>query len=144
MKVRGVLLLRVEGRRLGVPLAEVLEVGEAPAAMAVPGSHAALRGVVQGRGQLVPLFHLGALLGGRPCPAPRTGATMVLAVAGGRWIGLEVDEADAAPNEEILPHPLGARAEGWTLGALKRPEGWVPILNLGALAERWLPREMPI
>ncbi len=143
MNGRGVLLVRTEGRRLGIPLVDVIEVSDVAAVQSVPGAHAALRGVLTARGRLVPLFHLGALLGARTCPAGAGAQTMVLASAAGRWIGLEVEDADAALNELILPHPDGWGTEGWTLGVLRRPDGWIPILNLGALAERWLPRKLP-
>jgi chemotaxis signal transduction protein len=144
MTVRGVLLVRSEGRRLGIPLAEVIEVSEMPAVKPVPGAHPALCGVASARGRLVPCFHLGALLAGRSCPPGCLVAqTLVLAVAGSQWVGLQVDDADAAPNESMLPHPLGRRAEEWTLGALRRPEGWIAVLNLGTLAERWLSPERP-
>jgi hypothetical protein len=66
---------------------------------------------------------------------------MVLTRVTGRWVALEVDEVDAAPQEEILPYPIDADANGWTVGAVRRPDGWIPILNLEALAERWQARK---
>ncbi len=85
----------------------------------------------------MPLFHLGALVGGRGCPAGAPAGTMVLAQVANRWVALEVDEADAAPEQEILTTFMESEAGSWTLGAVRRPDGWIPILNLEALAERW-------
>jgi hypothetical protein len=62
---------------------------------------------------------------------------MVLARVGERWVAFEVDDVDAAPHEEVLPYPIEHQGTGWTVGAVRRREGWIPILNLEALAERW-------
>lgn len=137
MTILGVLLVRTEGRLLGIPLAEVAQVGEIGPVQTVPATIPALRGVTTVRGRLVPLFHLGALVGARGCPTAAPAGTMVLAQVAGRWIALEVDEADAAPREEILRTFMESGAGSWTLGAVRRPDGWVPILNLNALALRW-------
>lgn len=137
MSATGVLLVRTDGRMLGIRLADVAEIGDTGAVQLVPSSIAALRGVTTIRGRLVPLFHLGALIGERACPSGAPANTMVLAQVGGRWIAFEVDGADAAPDEEILTTFLESAAGSWTLGAVRREDGWVPILNLDALAERW-------
>ncbi len=137
MNARGVLLVRTEGRRLGLRLADVAEVGDVGAIQAVPATIPSMRGVVQVRDRLVPLFHLGALVDGRRCPPAAPMSTMVLAQVAGRWIAMEVEEADAAPGEEILTTFMESGVESRTLGAVKRAEGWIPILNLDALAERW-------
>jgi chemotaxis signal transduction protein len=129
--------MRSEGRLLGIPLAEVNEVTDVGVVQAVPATMPAMRGITTVRGILLPLFHLGALVGGRSCPPGDAGATMVLARVAGRWIALEVDEVDAAPEAEILPAPMETGAEAWTIGAVRRQNTWVPILNLEALAERW-------
>jgi chemotaxis signal transduction protein len=137
MSGRGVLLVRSEGRQLGIPLVDVVEVSGIAGVQRVPAGLPSFRGVMPARGRLVPLFHLGALVGGRGCPAGAGADTMVLAQVRGRWVALEVDEVDAAPDEEILPYPIDRAGAGWTVGAVRRGEGWVPILNLEALAERW-------
>lgn len=137
MTARGVLYVLSEGRLLGIPLGDVAQVSDVGAVQAVPGTVAALRGVTTARGTLVPLFHLGALVAGRGCPTGSGSGTMVLARVRGRWIALEVDEVDAAPHEEILSTFAEAGADPWTLGAVRRVDGWVPILNLDALAQRW-------
>jgi purine-binding chemotaxis protein CheW len=136
VSTRGVLLVRSGGRRLGLPLAGILEVGEPGPVNLVPGSAPAIRGVVHARGRLVPLAHLGALVSGGTCPAPHPERSVVLATVADRWLALEVDEVDAAPEEEVLPPPEGSGLAAWALGVVRRDDGWVPILNLDALADR--------
>lgn len=136
MTARGVLLVRTAGRRLGLPLDGVLEVGEARAVNPVPGTAPAIRGITQARGRLVPLAHLGALVGGGSCPEPDPDRSVVLAMVADRWLALEVDDVDAAPDEEVLPPPEGSGLAAWALGVVRRDNGWIPILNLDALADR--------
>src|SRR2546422_6560155 len=62
---RGYLLVRVEGKAYGLPLARVLEVGDLAEVLDVPRALPAMRGLTPLRGRLVPVVHLGALLGER-------------------------------------------------------------------------------
>jgi len=133
---RGVLLVRTGGRRLGLPLVGILEVGDATVVSRVPGSAPSIRGMVRVRGRLVPLAHLGALVSGGACPAPDPDRSVVLATVADRWLALEVDDVDAAPDEEVLPPPEGSGLAAWALGVVRRDNGWIPILNLDALADR--------
>src|SRR5438093_5473891 len=68
---RGYLLVRVDGKHYGLPLARVLEAGGLGEVLDVPRALAAARGVTPLRCRLVPLVHLGARLGARPPPARR-------------------------------------------------------------------------
>jgi chemotaxis signal transduction protein len=136
MSERGVLLVRTGGRRLGLPLRGVLEVSEAGTIDRVPGTAPAIRGVMRARGRLVPLAHLGALVSGAACPAPSPERAVVLASVAERWLALEVDEVDAAPDEVVLPPPDGSDLGAWAVGVVRRDDGWIPILNLHALADR--------
>lgn len=136
MTTRGVLLVRTGGRRLGLPLVGILEVGEATGVSQVPGSAPSIRGMMRARGRLVPLAHLGALVSGVACPAPDPDRSVVLATVADRWLALEVDDVDAAPDEVVLPPPEGSGLAAWALGVVRRDGGWIPILNLDALADR--------
>lgn len=136
MKNKGVLLVRTGKRRLGLPLRGILEVGEAGRYEPVPGTAPSVRGVMRARGRLVPLAHLGALVSGEPCPAHDPDSAVVLATVADRWLALEVDDVDAAPDEEVLPPPEGSVLAAWALGVVRRDNGWIPILNLDALADR--------
>src|SRR5207247_1698094 len=75
---RGYLLVQVEGRPYGLPLARVVEVGDLGEVLDVPRTLAAVRGLTPLRGRLVPLVHLGALLGQRPAPPERGRAVVVV------------------------------------------------------------------
>lgn len=130
------LYVRAGAQRFGLPLQGVIAVIEAGPVQAVPSRLGALRGVIEARGRMLARLNLGALLG-EEMPGDRPGGMLVIAVVGGREVALEVDEVDAAPVESVLPAPDHARLQPWASGAIKRPEGWVPILNLEVLAERW-------
>ena len=132
----GYLLVRSEGRPYGLPLASVLEVGDLGDVHDVPHLLPAMRGLTPLRERLVPLVHLGALLGDRPPPSER-GHTAVLVDLGGgeRLVALEVDDADEVVREPALPVPPGD-ALPFAGGVAHRAEALVPILDLTALAER--------
>ncbi|HET7042723.1 MAG TPA: CheW domain-containing protein [Gemmatimonadales bacterium] len=126
--------VEADGRRLGLPAAAVIEVGEPGAVLPAPSLVAAVRGVTESRGRLVPLVHLGALLAGRAAPELRGTAT-VLVKAGGRPVCLEVDDAFVVQKGEVLP---AAGIPGMPYAtALARQEGRsVPILDLNILGDR--------
>lgn len=136
MSVERLLYVRAGGYRFGLPLSAVLAVLEPAAVQAVPSRLAALRGVIEARGRMLSLLNLGALLGAE-MPGHSTGGMLVVARVGGVEVALEVDEIDAAPADTVLPPPEHASLQSWASGAVRRPEGWVPILNLDGLAERW-------
>jgi len=130
------LYVRAGGRRCGLPLDRVLAVVEPGAVQAVPGRLAALRGITEARGRMVSLLNLGVLLGGE-MPAGPVDGLLVIARVGGREVALEVEEIDAAPAESVVPPPEHNGLQTWASGAVQQPDGWVPILNLDGLAERW-------
>lgn len=132
----GILLVRSGGREVGLPLDRVLEVGGIGAINAVPGTAPAVRGVTEARGRLVPIAHLGALLAGEACPPLVAEQTQVLALVDGQWLALEVEAADAAPSDAILPPPEGSGLASWVVGVVRRDKTWIPVLNLDALADR--------
>lgn len=136
MKSHGILLVRSGGRDIGLPLDRVLEVGTIRQINAVPGSARSVRGVTEARGRLVPFAHLGALLAGESCPPLGPDNTQVLAMVEDQWLALEVDTADAAPADAILPPPEGSGFAAWVVGVVRREKSWIPVLNLDALAER--------
>jgi len=130
------LLVSAGGQRVALPLAEVVEVIDPGEVQRVPARGRAFRGVIEARGRLVSLFHLGALLTGQAPPAD-VGDTVLLATVGGRMVGLEVDLVDAAPPGELLEGAAHPALAAWASGALRGAEGWIPVLNLGLVAERW-------
>ena len=83
----GAVLVRVGGVELRVPTGRVREVAVVGAVTPVPSAPARVLGLMQLRGQILPLAHLGA---GRP-PA-RPGDALLVLEEGGVRIGLVVDE----------------------------------------------------
>jgi len=136
MSRRGYLLVRTEGRRFGIPITGVVEVGDLGEVLDVPKALASVRGLTPVRGRLVPLVHLGALLGDRS-PPPERGRAAVLVDLGGRHVAFEVDDADEVVREDALPVPAG-RSLPWAVGVAQREtdDDLVPILDLGALGDR--------
>jgi chemotaxis signal transduction protein len=131
---RGYLLVRVEGRPFGLPLSRVLEVSDRAEVLSAPRALPALRGLTALRGRLVPLVHLGALLGDRAAPEER-GHTTVLVRLGRAQVAFEVDDADEVVREDPLPVPAGQRLP-WAAGVARRRGALVPILDLDALEDR--------
>jgi len=128
------LLVRAGGRRVGLALAQVIEVLDPGVAHPVPSVEPAVRGVAQVRGRVLPVIHLGALLDGLPCP-PHRGDTAVLVDVEGRRLCLEVDEAEIVSREFGLPVPPET-AIPWAHAVARHPEGLVPLLDLTALGTR--------
>ena len=128
------LLVRAGGTPYGLPLADVLEVLEAPGVVPVPGAHPAVRGVSPVHGRLLPRVDLGALLTGR---GPDGGAppTIVVVRGAGRTVAFEVEDVDLAMQDAVLPLP-----DAWegpsAVGAARHGEELVPLLEVGGLLAR--------
>ncbi|HMH83674.1 MAG TPA: chemotaxis protein CheW [Gemmatimonadales bacterium] len=135
---RGYLLVRVDGRAYGLPLARVLEVSDLAEILDVPRALAAMRGLTPLRGRLVPVVHLGALMADQSPPTAR-GRTAVLvelgAGEGTRCVAFEVDDADDVVREAALPVPRGESLP-WASGVARRRGALIPILDLDALGDR--------
>jgi len=126
---RGYLLVRVAGQHYGLPLARVLEVGDLGEVLDVPTPL---------RGRLVPLIHLGALLGERAPPPERGRAAVLVQLGAGdgmRHVAFEVDDADDVVREAALPVPRGESLP-WAAAVARRKGVLVPILDLDALGDR--------
>ncbi len=135
---RGYLLVRVDGRAYGLPLARVLEVGDLSDVLDVPRVLPAMRGLTPLRGRLVPLVHLGALMGARPAPAERGRTTVLVEIGAGegaRQVAFEVDDADDVVREAALPVPQGESLP-WASAVARRRGALVPVLDLDALGDR--------
>jgi chemotaxis signal transduction protein len=126
--------IEADGRRLGLPAADVLEVGELGAVLAAPSLLPAMRGVTESRGRLVPLLHLGAFLADRAAPETRGTAT-VLVRAAGRPVCLEVDDAFVVQRGDVMP-AVGMPGLPYAAAIARQQDGTVPILDLNALGEK--------
>ena len=139
--MKGYLLVRAGGQPYGLPVARVLEVGDATEVLGIPRKLPSVRGLTPLRGRLVPLVHLGAFLSGGDIPAAaREGGavrTVVLVELGasGKQIAFEVDDVDAVVREQPLPVPRG-QALPWASGVAEQDDRLVPILDLDALGDR--------
>lgn len=134
--MKGYLLVRSEGKPYGLPVARVLEVGDATEVLPIPRKLPAVRGLTPLRGRLVPLIHLGAFLTGREAPQVAAGVrTIVLVELGKNQVAFEVDDADAVVREQPLPVPRGQTLP-WAAGVAEQENGLVPILDLDALGDR--------
>ncbi len=132
MSRRGYLLVTAGGRAVGLAVEGVIEVFTPGAVYPVPARSAAMRGVTPVHGRLVPLVHLGALLGG-PLPA-EPGGTAVL-VDAPQPVALEVESAEAVIHESLLPPPEGEQLP-WAVGLAAGAAGPVPVLDLAAVVAR--------
>ncbi|PYP37114.1 MAG: hypothetical protein DMD46_06795 [Gemmatimonadetes bacterium] len=138
---RGYLLVRVDGKEYGLPLARVLEVGDLAEVLSVPRALPAMRGLTPLRGRLVPVVHLGALLGERTPPPERGRAAVLVELGPGgkgggtRQVAFEVDDADDVVRERALPVPHGESLP-WASGVARRRGTLVPILDLDALGDK--------
>lgn len=130
--------LAAGGRRYGVPVTQLVEVGEPGPVLPAPSQEPALRGVTEARGKLVPLLHLAAFLSGGRCPAER-GAAVVLVRSEDdgtrRLVAVEVDDVFAVLRGEVLP-AAGLPSLPWATGLARREGETIPILDLTPLAER--------
>jgi chemotaxis signal transduction protein len=100
--------VRVGSELYALPVAHVLEVGEMRTLTAAPGASRATLGVCNLRGDLLPVFDLGAVLGLPRIDAPQR---MLVAERGGTRAGFAVDEvtdvdelpeADQEADSELL------------------------------------------
>ena len=139
--MKGYLLVRAGGQPYGLPVARVLEVGDATEVLGIPRKLPSVRGLTPLRGRLVPLVHLGAFLSGGDIPVAEAegGAvrTVVLVELGasGKQVAFEVDDVDAVVREQPLPVPRG-QALPWASGVAEQDDRLVPILDLDVLGDR--------
>ena len=116
----------------------MLEVGDLAEVLDVPRALPAMRGLTPLRGRLIPVVHLGALLGERTPPPERGRATVLVSLGAGegtRYVAFEVDDADDVVREAPLPVPRGESLP-WASGVARRRGALVPILDLDALGDR--------
>jgi chemotaxis signal transduction protein len=133
---RGYLLVQVEGAPFGLPLGPVLQVDDVGEVLEVPSILPAMRGLTALAGRLVPLIHLGALLGNRAPPEERGLASVLVDLGGGeRLVALEVDDADEVIRGAVMPAPPG-ESFPYASGVARREGRLVPILDWGVLEER--------
>ena len=127
-------LLVTAGRaRVGLPVAQLEAVTDAGDIVSIPAAEPAMIGVTTVRGATLPVISLARLLGGGESPAATD--TFVLVNAGGMRICLAVDDAETLSRGVPMPLPPDG-AMPWARAVLRDGNGFVPLLDLEALAER--------
>jgi purine-binding chemotaxis protein CheW len=129
-------LFETASQTFALPAADVRQVLRMAAPARVPGAPAALRGLLNVHGSLVPVLDLRARLGLPPRPLDPE-SHLLLASTGGRLVALEVDRvvevrevADGAAASEVAAS-LGSDL---VAGAVTLPDGVVVIQALERLA----------
>jgi purine-binding chemotaxis protein CheW len=84
--------VQVGAEAYAVPVAHVVEIGEIGSLTFAPGAAPGMLGLRNLRGELLPVFDLGKILGVAPCEAPRR---MLVAERDGVRAGLAVDTVTA-------------------------------------------------
>jgi chemotaxis signal transduction protein len=131
---KGFLLVRAGGRRVGLPLVDVLQVIALGEVHPVPVVEPSVRGLVAIQGRMLPLVHLASLLDGVSKPSSQSGLGVVVSIEGRRMC-LEVEDADLLVKEPALPVPPGETMP-WAVGVARHPDGLVPLLDLTTLSSR--------
>jgi len=131
-------VFRVGNERFGLPLPAVREVATPASMSKVPRSPAAVRGIMNLRGKVVTVVHLGTLLGAAETlagPAPENAdqaGKVGLLDRGRRDLGLLVTEVEGIHGlEETSPGPGEALPS--VRGVSQGPEGAVTILDADGL-----------
>ncbi|HJR15379.1 MAG TPA: chemotaxis protein CheW [Gemmatimonadales bacterium] len=132
----GFLLVRTGARRVGLELAQVIEVIQVGTVHHVPSREPAVRGVADVHGRIMPVVHLGALLDCADCPAAG-GDLVVVVLVDGRRVCLEIDDAEVVVREAALPVPPGSSLP-WAIGVARHAGELVPLLDLTALSSRFV------
>jgi purine-binding chemotaxis protein CheW len=126
-----VLIVEMGGQRYGLPAASVRELARAVTILQLPGAPPIVEGVIDVRGQVVPVLDARARLGLPPRALAHTDH-LVLAWAGARAVALRVDRAlELVRVEADAVERLADR--GHVAGVVKLPDGLVLIQDLDAL-----------
>lgn len=134
---RGLLACRLDGQPYALPLCDVREIRSFEAPRRVAGAPAALLGVMDLRGTIVPVLDLRLQLG-LPAAATAGGGAVVIVERAGRPVGLRVDSVSdvlelAAGAMRPLPALSGGPAQGLLCSAAPLGAELLLQLDLDAL-----------
>lgn len=118
------------GQTFALPAGEVVEVLRMAAPSPVPGAPAAVRGLLDVRGEVMPVIDAGVALGA-PRRALRLEDHLVVLDAGGRLLALAVERVTG-----LRELPEGARADAAGAEAVRLEDGVVVVQG----ARAWLAR----
>ena len=120
--------VQVADEHYALPVADVLEVAEVGALTPVPGAGAAVLGVRNLRGQVLPVVDLAAIFG----LAAATRARMVIAESHGRRAGLAVDAVAGVEELGDASEEIGSRH---LLGATLADGALVGVVDVGSVLD---------
>lgn len=130
-----VVVFRLAGREYAVGVADVVEVLRMAALRPVPGAAAWVRGVLNYRGRVIRVVDGRARLG-LPAVDPAGSASIVVVDAGGRVVGVVVDEAvgvAALPEDAARPGAELAGGSSAVSAVVRRGEDVVLVLDCARL-----------
>lgn len=145
--IRQFLMFNLGGETYGVGIHAIREILEYPGVTAIPLAPAFLRGVINLRGAVVPVLDLSVRFGRAPTTINRRTCIVILEISQGSdlsLLGVIVDgvtEVREVEPDQVEPQPsfgTGIRSD-FVAGMLRRDQGFIPILDIGAvLAEQEL------
>lgn len=129
-----VLVFQVGDARCALPLDAVLEVVRAVRITPLPTAPAVIEGVIDVRGDLVPVLDLRARLGMAPV-AVRPDHVLILARAADRTVAVRADAVEwiaSLDASRLVPPERVARGIGYLAGVGRTPDGIVLVHDLDA------------
>lgn len=140
-EIRQFLMFNLGGETYGVGIHAIREILEYPGVTPIPLAPAFLRGVINLRGAVVPVLDLSVRFGRGPTAINRRTCIVILDVVQGDDVSLlgvivdgvtEVREVDEDEVERQPSFGTGLRTD-FVAGMLKRDNGFIPILAIGAV-----------
>jgi purine-binding chemotaxis protein CheW len=126
-----IVLMQVGQHRCGLPADDVAEVVHAIRIVALPGAPAAVEGVINLRGTVVPVFDLRQRFGLERRPL-KPQDRLVIMESAGRSIALRADHAldlVTVPSEDLEQAPTVDSGRGDATGVVRLPDGLVVICD---------------
>jgi purine-binding chemotaxis protein CheW len=131
---REILVFEVAGRRFGLPASDVRELLRAVAIVPLPLAGRVVEGVVNLRGQVVPVLDLRTRLGLPPRPVAPSDH-MIVAQAEGRLVALRVDRAldlVQVESDRIVPGVVAGQA----VRVARLEDGLAPLLEVRTVLDQ--------
>lgn len=135
LQLRELIIVALDDERFGLAVEDVREVHRAVLPASLPNAPAVVEGVINVRGELVPLLNIRERLG-RPHRALRASDHLVVARANGRVVAFAVDqvvELARIPDSEITAAIDLMRGTAHVAGVAAMPDGVLVIHRLDTL-----------
>jgi purine-binding chemotaxis protein CheW len=124
-----VLTFRLGPQRYGLLIEDVVEVAAMVETTPLPGSNAALIGLVNRRGAMLPLLDLRVLFE-QPATAVTANSVFIVAAGGEQHIGLVVDEVQQVEYVDPLQFNMVSTSTQYVHGVVTHQNQLIPILSL--------------